>query len=129
MFSRPLNENERRERACSVVHTPTSREVGVRDKSFTFYKVFGVESTQPDVNKSVVSPLVHQVLQGYNCTVFAYGQTGTGKTHTMEGPPDDCFANGVPVCYTNWSMPQTFYRVDRAIQVGRAGQGRASFLA
>ena len=25
------------------------------------------------------------MLQGYNCTVFAYGQTGTGKTHTMEG--------------------------------------------
>jgi len=41
---------------------------------------------------------VHQVLQGYNCTVFAYGQTGTGKTHTMEGPPDDAFPNGkVPV--------------------------------
>jgi hypothetical protein len=38
---------------------------------------------------------VHQVLQGYNCTVFAYGQTGTGKTHTMEGPPDDDFANGI----------------------------------
>ena len=42
-----------------------------------------------------MSPLVHQVLQGYNCTVFAYGQTGTGKTHTMEGPPDDDFDRGV----------------------------------
>lgn len=29
--------------------------------------------------------MLDEVLQGYNCTVFAYGQTGTGKTHTMEG--------------------------------------------
>ena len=36
----------------------------------------------------MVHPLIKQVLQGYNCTVFAYGQTGTGKTHTMEGLKD-----------------------------------------
>lgn len=35
--------------------------------------------------KSVVHPLIDEVLAGYNCTVFAYGQTGTGKTFTMEG--------------------------------------------
>jgi len=28
---------------------------------------------------------VNEVLEGYNCTIFAYGQTGTGKTYTMEG--------------------------------------------
>ncbi len=31
---------------------------------------------------SCVEPIVDEVLQGFNCTVFAYGQTGTGKTHT-----------------------------------------------
>ena len=35
--------------------------------------------------RAVVEPLISQVMQGYNCTVFAYGQTGTGKTYTMEG--------------------------------------------
>ena len=35
--------------------------------------------------KQVVTPLIPQVLEGYDCTVFAYGQTGTGKTYTMEG--------------------------------------------
>ena len=30
-------------------------------------------------------PIISEVLAGYNCTVFAYGQTGTGKTFTMEG--------------------------------------------
>jgi hypothetical protein len=34
---------------------------------------------------SVVHPIINEVLAGYNCTVFAYGQTGTGKTFTMEG--------------------------------------------
>lgn len=33
----------------------------------------------------MVHPLIDEVLSGYNCTVFAYGQTGTGKTFTMEG--------------------------------------------
>lgn len=30
-------------------------------------------------------PIIENVLEGYNGTIFAYGQTGTGKTHTMEG--------------------------------------------
>jgi kinesin family protein 11 len=40
---------------------------------------------QIDVYMSVVHPIINEVLAGYNCTVFAYGQTGTGKTFTMEG--------------------------------------------
>ena len=38
--------------------------------------------------KNVVTPLIQQVLEGYTGTVFAYGQTGTGKTYTMEGHGD-----------------------------------------
>ena len=33
-----------------------------------------------------VAPLVQRVVKGYQCTCFAYGPTGSGKTHTMEGP-------------------------------------------
>lgn len=33
----------------------------------------------------VFFPMVNEVLEGFNCTIFAYGQTGTGKTYTMEG--------------------------------------------
>lgn len=44
---------------------------------------------QIDVYNAVVSPLLEEVLAGYNCTVFAYGQTGTGKTFTMEGSCND----------------------------------------
>ena len=40
---------------------------------------------QVDVYNRVARPIVSNVLEGYNGTIFAYGQTGTGKTFTMEG--------------------------------------------
>lgn len=42
-------------------------------------------ATQKNLYDEVVRPLVSSVLEGFNCCVFAYGQTGTGKTFTMEG--------------------------------------------
>jgi len=54
-------------------------------KLFTFDSVFGPDSTQLDVYNRVARPIVENVLEGYNGTIFAYGQTGTGKTFTMEG--------------------------------------------
>jgi len=47
--------------------------------------VFGPQSRQEDLYDQAVVPIVNEVLEGYNCTIFAYGQTGTGKTYTMEG--------------------------------------------
>uniref|UniRef100_A0A8C7ZG83 Kinesin-like protein KIF3A n=1 Tax=Oryzias sinensis TaxID=183150 RepID=A0A8C7ZG83_9TELE len=54
-------------------------------KTFTFDTVFGPESKQLDVYNLTARPIVDSVLEGYNGTIFAYGQTGTGKTFTMEG--------------------------------------------
>ena len=50
----------------------------------TFDGVFGPDATQADVYAHAIEPIVAETLEGFNCTVFAYGQTGTGKTHTME---------------------------------------------
>lgn len=55
---------------------------------------------QIDVYMSVVHPIINEVLAGYNCTVFAYGQTGTGKTFTMEGEK----SNGASVSWENVSI-------------------------
>lgn len=49
--------------------------------------VFGPDSTQQQVYDTVVTPIVAEVLSGYNCSILAYGQTGTGKTFTMTGGP------------------------------------------
>ena len=52
-------------------------------RAFQFDEVFGPNCKQRDVFDSVVAPAVLETIAGYNCTVFAYGPTGTGKTHTM----------------------------------------------
>ncbi|CAM9259276.1 unnamed protein product [Ectocarpus sp. 12 AP-2014] len=57
-------------------------------KAWKFDQVFGLEARQETVYAEV-SPLVISVLDGYNACIFAYGQTGTGKTYTMMGPPRD----------------------------------------
>jgi kinesin family member 11 len=50
-------------------------------------QVFGCDSTQEKLFKQAIVPIVQEVMDGFNCTIFAYGQTGTGKTYTMEGGP------------------------------------------
>ena len=47
-----------------------------KDQSFTFDHVFNDEATQNTIYNDTVKPLVHSCLDGYNATVFAYGQTG-----------------------------------------------------
>jgi len=50
-------------------------------RKYPFDAVFGPEASQELVYDEVVQPMLEEVLQGYNCTLFAYGQTGTGKTY------------------------------------------------
>ena len=52
---------------------------------FTFDEVFDIGTSQEEVFNIAAKPAVNSVLEGYNSTIFAYGQTGTGKTFTMEG--------------------------------------------
>ena len=49
-------------------------------KTYPFDKVFGPEADQTMVFNEVAEGMLDEVLAGYNCTIFAYGQTGTGKT-------------------------------------------------
>lgn len=63
---------------------------------FTFTEVFDENSQQNDVFDAMLRPIVNDVLQGYNCTLFAYGSTGSGKTHTMTGDQRPQTAGMVP---------------------------------
>jgi kinesin family protein 18/19 len=57
----------------------------VKDQVFAFDRVFDENATQADVYEGTTKNLLDSVLDGYNATVFAYGATGCGKTHTITG--------------------------------------------
>lgn len=96
---RPLTEQEKKDPNNSNVLQvkPDSKEIVVSQHSlsrkfdsystklFTFDGVCGSFTSQRELFKQYVVPIVDEVLLGFNCTIFAYGQTGTGKTYTMEG--------------------------------------------
>lgn len=89
---RPENENEKGsgdrivefsdEQTCSV-------STGEFNGSFTFDRVFDIESEQKDVFDYSLKQTVDDLMKGYNGTVLAYGQTGSGKSYTMMGPSID----------------------------------------
>ncbi|XP_016110664.1 kinesin heavy chain-like [Sinocyclocheilus grahami] len=54
-------------------------------KPYAFDRVFPTNTTQEQVYNTCAKQIVRDVLGGYNGTIFAYGQTSSGKTHTMEG--------------------------------------------
>uniref|UniRef100_A0AAR2KJI8 Kinesin-like protein n=1 Tax=Pygocentrus nattereri TaxID=42514 RepID=A0AAR2KJI8_PYGNA len=81
---RPLNQSEilRGDRFLPVFQGDDTVILG--GKSFVFDRVFPTNTTQEQVYNSCAKQIVRDVLDGYNGTIFAYGQTSSGKTHTME---------------------------------------------
>lgn len=97
---RPLNASEIIQHSHSVVETLAEhKQVIISERAFDrqnvrtfmFDRVFGPTCKQIDVYRMVAGPAIKEVLMGYNCTIFAYGQTGTGKTFTMEGEKSEVF--------------------------------------
>jgi hypothetical protein len=64
-------------------NTKTDKIAYVEPLKFTFDKVFDENSTQKDVYAYAATSVVDGVIEGFNGTIFAYGQTASGKTHTM----------------------------------------------
>lgn len=100
---RGRSDREATEGSPVVVHIdgPLSNEVVIRTeaakmelgvvippstKTYPFDRVFGFASDQSLIYNEVVAPMLERVLMGYNCTLFAYGQTGTGKTYVCTLP-------------------------------------------
>jgi hypothetical protein len=65
---------------------------------FKYDKIFNSESQQSQIYENVGKRIVGDVMEGYNGTIFAYGQSGSGKTYTMYGPDiyDDIYKGIIP---------------------------------
>ncbi|XP_039984947.1 kinesin-like protein KIF18A [Xiphias gladius] len=129
---RPADDNEKRENCRNVVQVvdnhmlifdPKEEDISCfgsqrvrnrninkranKDLKFVFDHVFSENSTQVDIFENTTKGVLDGVMNGFNCTVFAYGATGAGKTHTMLGSQND-----PGVMYR--TMKELFKRMDDA---------------
>ncbi|XP_034481082.1 kinesin-like protein KIF3A [Drosophila innubila] len=103
--SRPMDKNEMSTGALSAIQVDKiNRAITVMKpnataneppKTYYFDNVFDGGSNQLDLYVDTARPIVDKVLEGYNGTILAYGQTGTGKTYTMSGNPDSPQTKGI----------------------------------
>ncbi|XP_027853036.1 osmotic avoidance abnormal protein 3 isoform X4 [Aphis gossypii] len=91
---------------CSIVN-PT--DGSAPPKTFTFDGVYGPDSNTEQIYNDIAYPFVEGILEGYNCTVFAYGQTGCGKSFSMQGVDSPPNQRGI--------IPRAFEHVFEAISV------------
>ncbi|TPX57896.1 hypothetical protein PhCBS80983_g03484 [Powellomyces hirtus] len=122
---RPRNQKEIRENSPITVTTNGARgkELHVKStiaesttKTYSFDKVFGPEANQDLIFVDVLAPMLKEVLMGYNCTIFAYGQTGTGKTYTMEGDLNTAKGQHAGL------IPRTLYSLFNCLESGDVGE-------
>ena len=101
---RPLGNKEmeeQRECICNVDMKVCSIQVynpqNIKDiKSFTFDHTYDWHATQQLIFNQTALPILESIMEGYNGTIFAYGQTGTGKTYTMEGNDNETDKGIIP---------------------------------
>ncbi|XP_025146130.3 centromere-associated protein E isoform X4 [Bubalus bubalis] len=85
---RPLNNREEAPEKDTQVYWKTDNNTVYQvdgSKSFNFDRVFHSNETTKNVYEEIAVPIIDSAIQGYNGTIFAYGQTASGKTYTMMG--------------------------------------------
>ena len=127
LFGKELAEQRQRIVEMDVprgqVTLTNPKSPGEDARKFTFDRIFDWTCTQREVYEGAAKPIVDACIEGFNGTVFCYGQTGTGKTHTMEGKDEPASERGI--------LPQAFHHVFDAIDGAPPGADylvRASFL-
>lgn len=92
-------------------HGKRYKEIGKRmnkDLTFNFDTVFDETSSNVKVYEKVIKDFIPSLIDGFNCTVFAYGPTGSGKTYTMlgnEGDPGVTFYTAMEIFHLIQSRP------------------------
>ncbi|CAD8104180.1 unnamed protein product [Paramecium sonneborni] len=111
---RPFNqkEKENNSKPCLNVDEKLNtieliKPVDNEAKQFSYDYVFGMNAKQSYIYEKTAFNLVESVIDGYNGTIFAYGQTGCGKTFTMTGIPENQELKGI--------IPRTFTQIQTII--------------
>uniref|UniRef100_A0A4W5KXX1 Kinesin-like protein n=1 Tax=Hucho hucho TaxID=62062 RepID=A0A4W5KXX1_9TELE len=92
---RPLNESETNRGDKYIPKFKGEDTVVITGKPYVFDRVLPPSTAQEQVYDACAKQIVKDVLGGYNGTIFAYGQTSSGKTHTMEGKLHDSQLMGI----------------------------------
>ncbi|XP_011367778.1 kinesin-1 heavy chain isoform X1 [Pteropus medius] len=92
---RPLNDSEVNRGDKYIAKFQGEDTVMIATKPYAFDRVFQSNTSQEQVYNDCAKKIVKDVLEGYNGTIFAYGQTSSGKTHTMEGKLHDPEGMGI----------------------------------
>jgi Kinesin motor domain len=99
----------------SLLRIPNPKNLS-EEYSFQFNSVYGQESTQQEIFEAEVTPTVKHLFLGYDVTLFAYGSTGTGKTHTMRGGKSLADRGMIP------RLLSSIYRKSRALEKSSNGE-------
>jgi len=82
--------------SSSMANSISNSVASDRERSFTFDRVWGPDTTQEQLFEEIAPKYIESALQGYNGTILAYGQTGSGKTYSMLGPPSSLSSPSSP---------------------------------
>jgi len=120
---RPLNSKELAGGWGEICSFPDPKTVTIKGKeshSFGFDRVFPTTTTQQEMFDEVAKPTIDDILRGYNGTIFVYGQTSSGKTHTMQGPDiDNPDQRGIipRTSYTLFELVDQMKKNDRNLEI------------
>ncbi|KIY03187.1 uncharacterized protein Z520_01654 [Fonsecaea multimorphosa CBS 102226] len=99
----------------TIVKIPNPKNFA-EEYSFQFNSVYEQHATQQEIFDAEVAPTVKHLFLGYDVTIFAYGSTGTGKTHTMRGGKSLADRGMIP------RLLSSIYRKSRAIEKSSNGE-------
>ncbi|KAL2400981.1 Kinesin-like protein KIF22 [Exophiala dermatitidis] len=99
----------------TIIKIPNPKNFA-EEYSFQFNSVYEQTATQQEIFDAEVAPTVKHLFLGYDVTIFAYGSTGTGKTHTMRGGKSLADRGMIP------RLLSSIYRKSRAIEKSSYGE-------
>uniref|UniRef100_A0A182RJ75 Kinesin-like protein n=1 Tax=Anopheles funestus TaxID=62324 RepID=A0A182RJ75_ANOFN len=121
---RPMNKREQQSNCKNVIQIDNAlvnldnpNDPNAPQKSFQFDNAYGYAATTENIYSDICYTLVESVLEGYNATIFAYGQTGCGKSHTMQGTTYNLSAADPNNANNIGIIPRSFEHIFEAISL------------